>query len=172
MLSALSGWFLWDLSVLVHNRDMGKSQRIELTAEQRQELEGLIRAGSAPARVQTRARILLLSDSKPGNWQSAPAVAKALLVHPNTVRNVRRRFVAEGLTAALHERPRPGAVPKLTGEVEAQLTLLACSAPPAGHAEWTLRLLADELVALGTLESVSHTTVGEWLKKTNSSPGA
>jgi transposase len=122
--------------------------------------------------VQTRARILLLSASEPGDWRSAPAVAKVLLVHANTVRNVRRRFVTEGLEAALHERPRPGAVPKLTGEVEAQLTLLACSAPPEGHAEWSLRLLANKLVALGTLESVSHTTVGEWLKKTDSSPGA
>jgi putative transposase len=144
---------------------MGKSQRIELSAEQRHELEQLIRAGAAPARVHTRARILLLSDAEPGDWQSAPAVAKALLVHRNTVRNVRRRFVAGGLDRALYDRPRPGATPKLTGEVEAQLTLLACSQAPAGRAEWTLRLLADELVALGTLESVSHTTVGEWLKK-------
>ena len=151
---------------------MGKSQRIELSSEQRHAMEQLIRTGSAPARVQTRARILLLSDEKPGDWQSAPAVAKALLVHPNTVRNVRRRFVAAGLEGALYDRPRPGATPKLTGEVEVQLTVLACSKPPEGHAEWTLRLLADELVALGTLESVSHTTVGEWLKKTNSSPGA
>lgn len=151
---------------------MGKSQHIELSAEQRHELEQLIRAGSAPARVQTRARILLLSDDTPGDWQSAPAVAKALLVHANTVRSIRRRFVAEGLAGALYDRPRPGAVPKLTGAVEAQLTVLACSQPPAGHAEWSLRLLADRLVALGTLESVSHTTVGDWLKKTPSSPGA
>jgi putative transposase len=151
---------------------MGKSQVIELSIEQRQELERLIRVGNAAARVQSRARILLLSASEPGDWQSAPAVARALLVHPNTVRNVRRRFVAGGLEAALYDRPRPGATPKLTGEVEAQLTLLACSAPPEGHAAWTLRLLADELVVLGVLESVSHTTVGEWLKKTNSSLGA
>lgn len=151
---------------------MGKSQHIELSAEQRHELEQLIRAGSAPARVQTRARILLLSDDAPGDWQSAPAVAKALLVHANTVRSIRRRFVAEGLAGALYDRSRPGATPKLTGAVEAQLTVLACSQPPAGHAEWSLRLLADQLVALGTLESVSHTTVGDWLKKTPSSLGA
>lgn len=151
---------------------MGKSQHIELTNEDREHLNELIRAGNAPARVQTRARILLLSASEPGHWQSAPAVARAVLVHPNTVRTIRQRFVAEGLAGALYDRPRPGATPKLTGAVEAQLTLLACSAPPAGHAEWTLRLLADELVALGTLESVSHTTVGEWLKKTHSNPGA
>jgi transposase len=151
---------------------MGKSQRIELSAEQRHVMEQLIRAGAAPARVQTRARILLLSAAEPGDWQSAPAVAKALLVHPNTVRNVRRRFVAEGLDAALYERPRPGAVPKLTGDIEAELTRLACSEPPIGHAKWTLRLLADHLVELTSLASVSHDTVGEWLKKTRSSPGA
>jgi transposase len=150
---------------------MGKSQRIELTSEQREQLEQLIRAGNAPAREQTRARILLLSASEPGKWRSAPAVAEALQVHPNTVRNVRRRFVAEGLEAALHERPRPGAEPKLTGEIEAQLTRLACSEPPEGHAHWTLRLLADKLVEVTTLASVHHDTVREWLKKTNSSPG-
>ena len=150
---------------------MGKSQRIELTDEQRESLEQLIRAGKASARKLTRARILLLSASKAGDWQSAPAVAKAVLVHPNTVRNVRRRFVSEGLEAALEERPRPGAQPKLTGEIEAHLTRLACSEPPAGHASWTLRLLADKLVELTDLESIHHDTVGEWLKKTRSSPG-
>jgi transposase len=151
---------------------MGKSTRIELTTEQRDQLQQLIRAGTAPARMQTRVRILLLSDSKGGDWHSAPRVAEALLVHPNTVRNVRRRFVMEGLEAALHERSRPGAKPKLTGEIEAQLTKLACSEPPAGHATWTLRLLADKLVEVTTLDSVHPDTVSEWLKKTRSSPGA
>jgi transposase len=152
--------------LVVYPEDMGKSQRIELTTEQREQLEHLIRAGKASARRLARARILLLSDRQPAGRQSAPAVAEAVLVHPNTVRNVRRRFVREGLEAALSERPRPGAVPKLTGEIEAQLTRLACSQPPAGHATWTLRLLADKLVEVTTLDSVHHDTVGEWLKKT------
>src|SRR5512139_3022447 len=112
---------------------MNTPTRIELTSTQRKRLEHLIRAGKASARQLTRARILLLSDNRqPGQWQSAPRVAQALLVHENTVRNVRRRFVSEGLEAALGERPRPGAKPKLTGEIEAQLSRLACSAPPAG----------------------------------------
>jgi len=64
----------------------------------------------------TQARILWLSDSRPGSWQSAPEVARAVTVHPNTVRNVRRRFLAEGLEAALEERPRPGPTPKFDGE--------------------------------------------------------
>ncbi len=150
---------------------MGKSQRIELTNEQREQLEQLIRAGKASARKLARARILLLSDSKAGHWQSAPKVGEAVMVHPNTVRNVRRRFVSEGLEAALEERPRPGAKPKLTGEIEAQLTRLACSEPPEGHATWTLRLLADKLVEVTALDSIHRDTVGEWLKKTNSSRG-
>ncbi len=147
---------------------MPKPIDIHLSADERQQLKDILRTGTSTVRVQNRARILLLSDrSEGGPWRSAPSIARQLLVHPNTVRNVRRRYRAEGLQAALAERPRPGAKPKLTGEVEAQLTLLACSAPPAGHAQWTLRLLADQLIELGVVEYVSHVTVGEWLKKTH-----
>jgi transposase len=155
----------------MYTEGMGKSTRIALTTEQREQLQQLIRAGEAPARKLTRARILLRSAEPAGEWRSAPRVAAALLVHPNTVRNVRRRFVAEGL-AALEERPRPGARPKLTGEIEAELTPLACSEAPAGHAHWSLRLLADKLVEVTGLECLHHETVRRWLKKTRSSPGA
>ena len=151
---------------------MSKQPNLTLSVEQRAELEQLIHSGNAPARTQTRARILLLSDRRPGEWQSAPKVAAALLVHANTVRNVRRRFMAAGLTAALYDKARPGAQPKRTGEVEAQLTLLACSEAPVGHAHWTLHLLADRLVELGCVEDVSPSTVGAWLKKTHSNRGA
>jgi transposase len=151
---------------------MAKPIDIILSVEDRQEIERLLRVGKATVRVQNRARILLLSDrSKGGEWRSAPSIAQQLLVHANTVRNVRRRFRAEGLKAALEERPRPGAKPKLNGEVEAQLTLLACSDPPTGHAHWTLRLLADRLIELEVVDYVSRVTVGEWLKKTNLSLG-
>ena len=150
---------------------MSRKPNVELSQEQRDELELMLRAGNAPARTQTRARILLLSDRRQGPWRSAPKVAEAVMVHPNTVRNVRRRFVAEGLAAALHEKPRPGATPKLDGELEAQLTVLACSEPPAGQRRWTLRLLAEQLVALEYVDEVSHVTVGEWLKKTHLSLG-
>lgn len=151
--------------------DMSESQNVKLSAEERQELERLLRAGSAPARMQTRARILLLSDRSQGQWRSAPAVAAAVMVHANTVRNVRRRFIADGLAAALHDKPRPGAKPKLDGELEAKLTALACSAPPAGHRRWTLRLLAEHMVALEYVDEISHVSVGEWLKKTHLSLG-
>lgn len=87
-----------------------------------------------------------------------------------TVRNIRRRFHEEGMQAAL-VKPRPGAVPKVTGEVEAQLTMRACSGPPEGCARWTLRLLAEEMVRLEYVDTISHVTVGEHLKKTNCSLG-
>jgi hypothetical protein len=85
--------------------------------------------------------------------------------------NVRRRFLSGGLQAALYDKGWPGAPPKFTGEVEAKLTMLACSDPPEGAARWTLRLLADKMVELGYVDSISHVTVGEMLKKTKSSRG-
>jgi len=150
---------------------MGKHRPIELSAEERQQLEHLIRTGSTPARTHTRARILLLSDRSQGQKRTDADVASSLLCSIGTVRNVRRRFLSEDLQAALHDKPRPGQKPKVTGDVEARLTMLACSQPPKGHARWTLRLLADRMVELGYIESVSHVTVGEVLKKTHSSPG-
>ena len=76
-----------------------------------------------------------------------------------------------GLESALYDKPRPGQKPKITGDIEAQLVVLVCSDAPEGHDRWTLRLLAERLVALTELESISHVAVGERLKKMNSSPG-
>ncbi len=89
-----------------------------------------------------------------------------------TIIRTRRRYVLEGLEAALYDKPRPGAKPKITGDVEAQLTLLACSTPPEGKARWTLQLLADKLVELQLVESISDVAVMHRLKKTSSNPGA
>jgi len=150
---------------------MGKHLQIELTKDQRAELEQLIHAGNAPARKQTRARILLLSDRSRGQKRPDQEVADAVLCSTSTVRNIRRRFVAGGLPAALNDKGWPGALPKLTGEIEAKLTLLACSSPPKGAARWTLRLLADQMIELGYVDYVSHVTVREWLKKTGLSLG-
>ena len=150
---------------------MGKHISIHLTDEQRAELEQLIRSGSAPARTHTRARILLLSDRSQGQKRTLAEVVAALLCSKGTVRNVRRRFWREGLPAALYDKPRPGQEPKVTGDIEARLTMLACSAPPAGQGRWTLRLLAERMIELGYIGYISHVTVGEVLKKTRSSPG-
>jgi transposase len=150
---------------------MGKHTHIELTTEQRTELEQLIHTGDAPARTHTRARILLLSDRSQGQKRPDQEVADAALCSQSTVINVRRRFLTHGLATALYDKGWPGAPPKLTGEVEAKLTMLACSEAPDGAARWTLRLLAERMIELGYVDYVSHVTVREWLKKTNSSLG-
>ena len=150
---------------------MGKHRQIELNADERAELEHLIHTGNAAARKQTRARILLLSDRSQGQKRTDREVAQAVMCNVSTVANIRQRYLAGGLAQALHDKGWPGAKPKLTGAIEAKLTMLACSAPPEGHVRWTLRLLADQMVALGYLDEVSHVTIGEWLKKTRSNPG-
>ena len=146
---------------------MSKPVSITLTDPQRAHLDNLIRKGNAPARVQTRARILRLSDRSQGQKLSNKAVAEATLTHPVTVGRTCRTFAGEGLDAALHDKPRPGAVPKITGDVEAKLITLACSEPPQGRARWTLRLLADTMVELGYVASITNVAVYQRLKKTN-----
>ncbi len=151
---------------------MSKHVHVELDQAERNELEQLIHSGRSPARMQTRARILLLSDRSQGQKRTDQEVADAALCSMSTVRSIRRRYIEGGLLRALNDKGWPGAEPKLTGEVEAKLTMLACSEPPKGHARWTLRLLASQMVELHYVEAVSHVTVREWLKKTNLSLGA
>ena len=152
---------------------MAYPYRVFLDDGQRARLRTLVGSGTAPARVLTRARILLKADHGEGGpgWSDA-AIAGALDVHPGTVQRVRRQFVEEGLEATL-ARKRPDRVYEraLDGSQEARLVALACSAPPGGRARWTLRLLAGELVRLEVVEAVSHETVRRTLKKTSSSRG-
>lgn len=147
------------------------AQHIKLTEEERSELLQLIKSGKHSARVLGRARILLLLDRSQGQKMKLNEVADAMLTSIGTVSNVKRRYLQGGLERGLHDRPRPGAKPKIDGEVEAHLIALVCSDPPEGQARWTLRLLADKLVELELIESISHVAVGEALKKTNSSLG-
>lgn len=144
-----------------------KKYVVKLTEEQRSYLQGLLKKGEAKARMLTRARILLLS----AEGKTDRLIADVLGVNPQTVRNIRKRFAEEGLEAALRERPRPGAQPKLDAEGEAVLIAPACSDPPEGRACWTMQLLADRLVELGVVESISDETVRRVLKKTSSSLG-
>jgi len=150
---------------------MSKHTQIRLTAEQRTELEQLIRSGQSPARSNTRARILLLSDRSQGQEHTDQEVAEAVLCSKSTVGNVRHRFLAGGLASALYDKGWPGAAPKFTAETEVHLTMLACSDPPEGAARWSLRLLADRMIELGYVDYISHVTVRELLKKTRSGPG-
>ena len=145
---------------------------VELSDEERQDLEALIRAGNAPARTQTRARILLLSDRRQVKPKTGKEIASALLCGVVTVTNIRRKFSEGGIQKALYDRPRPGQAPKITGEIEAQLITLACSQPPEGKARWTLQMLADKLVELKLLDSISDVAVMKRLKKMNLSLGS
>ena len=144
-----------------------KKYIVELTAPERAHLQQLIAGGKPAARTVTRARILLHADA----GASDPQIVAALATSVATVERVRQRFVEAGLESALHERPRPGAAPKLSGPGEAHLIAVACSQPPQGRARWSLRLLADKAVELGLCDSLSHEAVRQTLKKTNSSPG-
>jgi hypothetical protein len=146
---------------------MSQPLHVFLSEEQRQHLNRLIKKGNTPARVQTRARILLLSERTLGQRRTRKQVAEAALVCPVTVGRLCRAFAQEGLEAALYDRPRPGALPKITGDIEAKLVTLACSEPPSGRGRWTLRLLADTMVELGYLESISNQAIGQRLKKTS-----
>lgn len=150
---------------------MGKHQFVQLSQAERAQLAKMIRTGPQAARKQIRVRILLLSDRSQGEARTGQEVAEAALCSLSTVRRICGLYYQGGVPWALKEKGWPGAKPKLTGEIEAQLTLLACSEAPAGHARWTLRLLANELVELGYIDEVSHVTVGEWLKKTHLSLG-
>jgi len=123
--------------------------------------------GIHSARSIKRAQILLAAHHN----RSDPWIAEHLNVSKATVSNIRRRYCTEGLQAALNEKPRPGAPNKLDGHGEARFTSIACSDPPLGHQRWTVRLLADKLVELGLVESISPTTVGSLLKKTSSNLG-
>ena len=150
---------------------MGKQRHIHLSADERTELEQVIRSGVNSARVIGRARTLLLLDRSQGQARTIAEVVDAAMVSQGTVSNLKRRYFDGGLERALYDLPRPGAKPKIDGEVEARLIAIACSEPPAGHDHWTLRLLADELVALDVVDAISHVAVGNALKKTKSSRG-
>ena len=139
--------------------------QLHLTSQQRKQLDKLIRSGTAKARTLTKARILLMTDYSQGAHRTDAHIASALGVSMATIVRVRRRCVERGVEAALHDKARCGRPPKITGEIEAQITVLACSEPPPGHAKWSLRLLADKIVELGYLDSISHVAVSNRLKK-------
>ena len=151
-----------------------KKYIVTLTDEERQSLHALLAAGKAAAQKLAHARILLKAEAAPGGpaWPDEQ-IAEALDSGLSTIARVRQRFVEQGLDAALNRKPqdRPSRPRKLDGAAEARLIALACSPPPAGRADWTMRLLADRLVELEGIDTVSHETVRQVLKKTNSSRG-
>lgn len=144
-----------------------KQHTVSLTQEENAYLFSYITTGVHSARSIKRAQILLLASRR----RSDPQIAEQLGVCRATVYNIRRRYCTEGLQAALNEKPRPGAPKKLDGRGEARFTAIACSDPPMGRQRWTLRLLADKVIALELVDGISPATVRSLLKKTSLNPG-
>ena len=149
---------------------MNKKYVVRLTEGERQELGVMVRKGRAAAYKIRHANILLKADADGPAWTDE-RIAEAFGSHPRTVENVRRRFVLEGLEAAIVRRRQKklSRERKLDGEGEAHLIAIACSTPPDGRDRWTLQLLADRLVRLEVVDSISDQTVRRTLKKTRSS---
>ena len=146
---------------------MPKLHVVELVPAERDRLRGLTRKGQVNARMLCRAHILLLSDEGRKDHE----ISAALHCSVTTVERTRKRFLQAGLDAALTENPRPGAQRRLNSRAESYLVALACSEPPEGRQTWTMQLLADRLVELEVVDSISDETVRRTLKKTTSSPG-
>lgn len=139
-----------------------------LTEEQQQRLDDITRNGHAPAKKIRHAQVLLLSDRhRPGGRLTGDEIARMLGMHLNTVARIRRRFVQEGETPALHRKPRetPATPPIFDGHSEAQLVAICCSDPPEGRVCWTMQLLAEELLKRRIVTKVSAETVRRVLKK-------
>ena len=149
---------------------MSPRYRVTLTSEEREELEAMTHRGKTHARRFIHARALLLCDAGPDGpgWNVAD-VAEALGITSRSIEHLKKRFVEDGLHAAIDRKPRekPPREVKFDGAFEARLITLACSEAPKGRRRWTVRLLADKAVELRLAESVSHMTVQRVLKKTN-----
>ena len=141
---------------------------LSLPAEEVAQLQQMLSKGKHAVRSLKRAQVLLALHQ----GEKPATVAQLVGVSPAMAYNIRNRYLAEGLTAALSEKPRPGQPSKFDKAAQAHLTALACSQAPDGRSRWTLRLLADRLVELRLVESISYKTVGEQLKKTPLSLGS
>ncbi len=147
---------------------------VELTSDERTRLHTLVTTASTSAHANIHARILLKADTGPDGpgWTDA-MIASALDVGLSTVARVRQTYVQAGLDAALQRQPTRRIYQRaLDGAGEAHLVALTCSTPPEGAGKWSLRLLADRMVELGYVETISHETVRQTLQKTTSSHGA
>jgi len=147
---------------------MRKVYIVTLTGEERERLGALVSTGTARARAIKRAHILLSADE----GKDDPTIAAALHASVSTVERIRERFVEQGVEGALTESPRPGGQRRLSGDAEAYLVALACSTPPGGRRQWTMQLLADRLVEVGTVGAISDETVRRTLKKGASNHGS
>jgi transposase len=151
---------------------MRKQYHVQLTPEQRAEATAILARGTVAALTARHARILLEADEAVRRRvRGDRQVAERCGVSPRTVARVRERLATDGFAVALHGCPHPGSSPKLSAAQEARLIALACTAPPAGRARWSVRLLAERVVELAELPPVSRELVRTTLKKTASSRG-
>ena len=152
---------------------MNIKYRVTLTDEERNKLKQIISKGKTEGYRIRHAHILLATDEIDENKEwTDKTIAKAYHTTERSIGNLRRRFVEQGLEAALGREKRAVAPRiKIDGETEAKIVALTCSDAPDGHAKWSLRLLADKVVELGIMESVSHTAIGDCLKKTKLNHG-
>ena len=141
---------------------MSKKYKVHLSNEEREQLEQLSNKGKISARKYKRIQILLMSES----GYSDVEIATTLKVGVATIERVRKKFVLLGLESTLNEKSRPGKPKKLAGKEEAFLIATACSDPPSGQNNWTMQLLANKLVQLEVVDSISDETVRRTLKKT------
>jgi transposase len=145
---------------------MYKKYVVRLSEEERGICQQTIKSLKGSSQKARRAQILLKADADGPNWPDAK-IAEAFNCRVQTIENLRKRLVTEGFELALQGKMRatPPTPPKLDGEAEAQLIAMRLGKPPAGYGHWTLQLLADQLVALEVVESISHETVRKTLKK-------
>jgi hypothetical protein len=147
-----------------------KKYIVRLSQEERTSLKKLLTSGRGSGRMFTRVRILLKADQgDDGPAWPDEKISEAFDVTVQTIERVRKQLVEEGFEAVLSRRPYKQEVSrkKIDGDVEAHLIALCCSDPPEGRVRWTLRLLADKVVELGYIDSISHEAVRQTLKKTN-----
>ena len=153
---------MWYASSLRIREPIMKGFKIKLKAKEKKILKDIIKKGTEKSRKITRCRILLLCDKN----QSKKMIASMLSINPNTISNVCCRYLKEGLESAINEKPRSGKPTIFSGKTRAKITALACSSPPEGRSQWSLRLLSDKAVELSLVESISHTKIRSILKKT------
>lgn len=145
-----------------------KLQPLVLKEEEIAQLRQMLKSGRHSSRELTRAQVLLKLHA----GAQPTAIAQEVFVQPATVKQIKRRYLNEGLKRALKDAPRSGAPAKITEFHEADVTLLACSQPPEGYGKWTVELLADKMIQLGYQQGVSPSSIRRILKKVNSNPGS
>ena len=141
--------------------------KIVLLPNEKKKLKAIVSSGQNKAVVIRRAHILLKADE----GKTDAEIGGMLYVSEQTIRRTRLRYVTDGLQVALEDKPHPKPAPKLNEQQEAQLVAITCSAPPAGHARWTLELLQERLIEDGIVSGIAPETVRLLLKKTNSNLG-